>query len=202
MRAGVPPVVHGPRHLPPLPSACQHDPCRPPPCSANTSPPSLIADMLCSALGVIGFSWVSSPAATELEAVRNLWLARCLFVSGCSIWVAAQPDCSLLPGRSACWLSPKACSHETSPRAAAQPHGLCPPALPPPADRARLVGPAAAPAVRLPVSPGRHRGHPVHRLGGHASGAAERQGAHDAGPARGGRAQAVRVLLRPGSQLG
>lgn len=40
--------------------------------SANTSPPSLIADMLCSALGVVGFSWVASPAATELEAVRAL----------------------------------------------------------------------------------------------------------------------------------
>lgn len=38
--------------------------------SANTSPPSLIADMLCGALGVIGFSWIASPAATELEGVR------------------------------------------------------------------------------------------------------------------------------------
>ncbi|KAL4443850.1 hypothetical protein ABPG75_011587 [Micractinium tetrahymenae] len=45
---------------------------------ANTSPPSLVADMLCSALGVIGFSWVSSPAATELEAIVLDWLGQLL----------------------------------------------------------------------------------------------------------------------------
>ena len=41
------------------------------PCSANVSPPSLAADMLCGAFNVIAFSWIASPAATELEAVRR-----------------------------------------------------------------------------------------------------------------------------------
>ena len=39
--------------------------------SANVSPPSLAADMLCGAMNVIAFSWIASPAATELEAVRG-----------------------------------------------------------------------------------------------------------------------------------
>lgn len=41
--------------------------------SANSSAPAMLADMLCNALGVIGFSWIASPAATELEAVGG-WL--------------------------------------------------------------------------------------------------------------------------------
>lgn len=51
-----------------------HHPRAPPPAGwfpANTSTPSLLADLLCGALGVIGFSWIASPAATELEAVSG-----------------------------------------------------------------------------------------------------------------------------------
>ncbi len=51
--------------LKPLPSP----PCLLLCCSANVSPPSLAADMLCGAFNVIAFSWIASPAATELEAV-------------------------------------------------------------------------------------------------------------------------------------
>lgn len=51
-------------------------------CRANTSPPSLVADMLCGALSVIGFSWIASPAATELEAVRRRWGAQQRLVPG------------------------------------------------------------------------------------------------------------------------
>lgn len=50
--------------------------------SANTSPPAMLADMLCNALMPIGFSWVGSPAATELETVC------CVLVCGC--WVGAR----------------------------------------------------------------------------------------------------------------
>ncbi|KAF8067231.1 hypothetical protein HT031_002278 [Scenedesmus sp. PABB004] len=42
----------------------------------NTSAPSQIADMLCGALNMIGFSWQSSPASTELEMVMMDWLAK------------------------------------------------------------------------------------------------------------------------------
>jgi len=38
--------------------------------------PSVLADMLGNALGVVGFSWASSPALTELELVVMDWLAK------------------------------------------------------------------------------------------------------------------------------
>ncbi|XP_063604630.1 aromatic-L-amino-acid decarboxylase-like [Penaeus indicus] len=40
--------------------------------------PSLLADMLCGAIGCIGFSWNSSPACTELEVVMMDWLGQLL----------------------------------------------------------------------------------------------------------------------------
>lgn len=42
---------------------------------ANGSAPSALADMLCNALGTIGFSWIGSPAATELETVSRVGAA-------------------------------------------------------------------------------------------------------------------------------
>ena len=39
---------------------------------ANFSFPSLLGDMLSGALNMIGFSWISSPACTELETVLAL----------------------------------------------------------------------------------------------------------------------------------
>ncbi|XP_053570281.1 aromatic-L-amino-acid decarboxylase [Bombina bombina] len=38
--------------------------------------PALLADMLCGAIGCIGFSWASSPACTELETVMLDWLGK------------------------------------------------------------------------------------------------------------------------------
>ncbi|CAG2102621.1 unnamed protein product [Medioppia subpectinata] len=43
-----------------------------------TSFPSICADMLSSALGVIGITWISSPVATELEMQMMDWLAKML----------------------------------------------------------------------------------------------------------------------------
>lgn len=43
---------------------------------AQSSPPALLGDMLSDALAVIGFSWVASPACTELETVVMDWLAQ------------------------------------------------------------------------------------------------------------------------------
>uniref|UniRef100_A0A8C1TGN3 Aromatic-L-amino-acid decarboxylase n=1 Tax=Cyprinus carpio TaxID=7962 RepID=A0A8C1TGN3_CYPCA len=40
--------------------------------------PSLLADMLCGAIGCIGFSWAASPACTELETVMLDWLGKML----------------------------------------------------------------------------------------------------------------------------
>ncbi|GBG82765.1 hypothetical protein CBR_g36295 [Chara braunii] len=39
---------------------------------------SLLGEMVCSALGTIGFSWITSPSSTELEMIVLDWLARLL----------------------------------------------------------------------------------------------------------------------------
>jgi len=43
---------------------------------ANTSPPSVLAEMLVAGLGVQGMSWSTSPAATELEQAMMSWLRQ------------------------------------------------------------------------------------------------------------------------------
>uniref|UniRef100_A0A9J8CHH2 Aromatic-L-amino-acid decarboxylase n=1 Tax=Cyprinus carpio carpio TaxID=630221 RepID=A0A9J8CHH2_CYPCA len=40
--------------------------------------PAMLADMLCGAIGCIGFSWAASPACTELETVMLDWLGKML----------------------------------------------------------------------------------------------------------------------------
>jgi aromatic-L-amino-acid/L-tryptophan decarboxylase len=46
--------------------------------SANYSPPSILAEMLTAAMGAQCMSWITSPAATELEQVTMGWLAGML----------------------------------------------------------------------------------------------------------------------------
>jgi aromatic-L-amino-acid decarboxylase len=46
--------------------------------SSNSSLPSLLGDMLSGTFSIVGFSWVASPAATELETVVLDWLARAM----------------------------------------------------------------------------------------------------------------------------
>uniref|UniRef100_A0A2K5R4M7 Aromatic-L-amino-acid decarboxylase n=1 Tax=Cebus imitator TaxID=2715852 RepID=A0A2K5R4M7_CEBIM len=43
-----------------------------------SSYPAMLADMLCGAIGCIGFSWAASPACTELETVMMDWLGQML----------------------------------------------------------------------------------------------------------------------------
>ncbi|XP_012720078.1 aromatic-L-amino-acid decarboxylase [Fundulus heteroclitus] len=45
---------------------------------AASSYPAMLADMLCTAIGSIGFSWAASPACTELETVMLDWLGKML----------------------------------------------------------------------------------------------------------------------------
>uniref|UniRef100_A0AAQ4RZR6 Aromatic-L-amino-acid decarboxylase n=1 Tax=Gasterosteus aculeatus aculeatus TaxID=481459 RepID=A0AAQ4RZR6_GASAC len=45
---------------------------------AASSYPAMLADMLCGAIGCIGFSWAASPACTELETVMLDWLGKML----------------------------------------------------------------------------------------------------------------------------
>nr|ADG34844.1 putative phenylacetaldehyde synthase [Vanda hybrid cultivar] len=54
---------------------------------ANASTPGFAGEMLCSGLNVVGFSWIASPAATELETIIMDWMAKMLklpstFLSG------------------------------------------------------------------------------------------------------------------------
>ncbi|KAM4029201.1 aromatic-L-amino-acid decarboxylase isoform 1-T5 [Anomaloglossus baeobatrachus] len=42
----------------------------------GSSYPAMLADMLCGAIGCIGFTWASSPACTELETVMLDWLGK------------------------------------------------------------------------------------------------------------------------------
>ncbi|KAK8378002.1 hypothetical protein O3P69_018732 [Scylla paramamosain] len=50
--------------------------------TANTFP-SILADMLSAAIGCIGFSWISSPACTELEVVMMDWLGEADWPASC-----------------------------------------------------------------------------------------------------------------------
>ena len=43
---------------------------------AGNSYPSILADMLSDALGVVGFSWAAAPACTELETIVLDWLGK------------------------------------------------------------------------------------------------------------------------------
>lgn len=45
---------------------------------ANSSPASQLGEMLSAAFNVIGFSWIASPACTELETIALDWLADLL----------------------------------------------------------------------------------------------------------------------------
>ncbi|XP_020700685.1 tyrosine decarboxylase 1-like [Dendrobium catenatum] len=54
---------------------------------ANASSAGFAGEMLCSGLNVVGFSWIASPAATELETIVMDWMANMLklpptFLSG------------------------------------------------------------------------------------------------------------------------
>lgn len=44
----------------------------------GNSYPSIVAEMLSAALGIVGFSWISSPACTELEVVTLDWLGKAI----------------------------------------------------------------------------------------------------------------------------
>ncbi|KAH9617221.1 hypothetical protein KSS87_017388 [Heliosperma pusillum] len=45
---------------------------------ASASNAGLLGEILCSGLNVVGFNWISSPAATELEVIVMDWMAKLL----------------------------------------------------------------------------------------------------------------------------
>ncbi|RLN56898.1 hypothetical protein BBJ29_007674 [Phytophthora kernoviae] len=60
------------------------------------SDPSVLADYLCSSLDVVGFSWISAPAATELEQVVCDWLAKLLALPEC--FLTSSPGGGVIQG--------------------------------------------------------------------------------------------------------
>ena len=60
---------------------------------ANSSFPGLLGEMLSGALNMIGFSWIGSPAATELETVRRV----CRTHGEQRTFALGMRICSLLP---------------------------------------------------------------------------------------------------------
>lgn len=51
----------------------------------SSSFPAMLADMLCTGISCIGFSWAASPACTELETVMLDWLGKMLKLPECFI---------------------------------------------------------------------------------------------------------------------
>lgn len=45
---------------------------------AGNSYPAIVGDIIANGLGCIGFSWISSPACTELEMIMMNWLGKLL----------------------------------------------------------------------------------------------------------------------------
>lgn len=57
---------------------------------ANSSFPAMLGDMISAAVNVVGFSWISSPACTELEAVVLDWLGKLLDLP--EVFLTTQAD--------------------------------------------------------------------------------------------------------------
>jgi len=47
---------------------------------AGNSYPSILAEILSTGLGIVGFSWAASPACTELEPIMLDWLGRMMYL--------------------------------------------------------------------------------------------------------------------------
>jgi len=45
---------------------------------ANASTAGFVGEMLCTGLNVVGFNWIASPAATELESIVMDWMGKML----------------------------------------------------------------------------------------------------------------------------
>ena len=62
---------------------------------ANTSGPSILADLVSSGLGVQGMLWSTSPACTEIETVVMDWMAKALDLPTC-FHSSPGPGCGVL----------------------------------------------------------------------------------------------------------
>lgn len=52
----------------------------------HASEPSILAELACAAINVVGFTWAAAPAATELEQVVCNWVARLMGLPPCFVF--------------------------------------------------------------------------------------------------------------------
>ncbi|KAJ8726397.1 hypothetical protein PYW07_001095 [Mythimna separata] len=64
----------------------------------GTSYASIIGNMLCDGLSVIGFSWLSSPACTELEVLTMNWLGKLLGIPEDFLHCSSGPGGGIIQG--------------------------------------------------------------------------------------------------------
>ncbi|XP_068611629.1 aromatic-L-amino-acid decarboxylase [Brachionichthys hirsutus] len=64
----------------------------------GSSYPSMLADMLCGAIGCVGFTWAASPACTELETVMLDWLGKMLHLPECFLAGAGSHGGGVIQG--------------------------------------------------------------------------------------------------------
>ncbi|KAG1347209.1 tyrosine decarboxylase 1-like [Cocos nucifera] len=65
---------------------------------ANASTAGFLGEMLCSGLNVVGFSWISSPAATELEGIVMDWMGKMLKLPSSFLFSGGQGGGGVLHG--------------------------------------------------------------------------------------------------------
>jgi aromatic-L-amino-acid/L-tryptophan decarboxylase len=65
---------------------------------ANASTAGFLGEMLCAGLNVVGFNWISSPAATELENIVMDWMAKLFKLPPCFLFSEGQGGGGVLHG--------------------------------------------------------------------------------------------------------
>ncbi|KAH7662306.1 tyrosine decarboxylase protein [Dioscorea alata] len=65
---------------------------------ANASTAGFLGEMLCSGFNVVGFSWISSPAATELESIVMDWMAKMMKLPSMFLFSGGQGGGGVLHG--------------------------------------------------------------------------------------------------------
>ncbi|XP_008812851.1 tyrosine decarboxylase-like [Phoenix dactylifera] len=65
---------------------------------ANASTAGFLGEMLCSGLNVVGFNWISSPAATELEGIVMDWMGKMLKLPSSFLFSCGQGGGGVLHG--------------------------------------------------------------------------------------------------------
>ena len=64
----------------------------------HSSYPAVLGELLCAGINVMGFDWIASPAATELEGLVLDWLAKFLNLPSKFLMSSPGPGCGVIQG--------------------------------------------------------------------------------------------------------